>query len=329
MIKEASLAALTVAAATLIMPTPETGDSVAAVSMSSGTRSASSASSLPDSCFTATDDTIEALNDRTDADIADGVKGTQWVTPSSVTDVSEFNRTFRRDNLRLHTLGNTSSNISGADSATSTTCKYTRWYQSSADNKIQAFRLFEGEVSRLPNNISARVEAATTMSGWDGSPPANKRFFWKGRYQIANAAHASLFQLKQASHNDWAVMLRLDPESNIYILPRNGRPTLVGNARGKKFNLRVEDERIGMTTRSAWRMTVELDGQSPVTVAGEPDFSNEPTKSMQFRWGMYQDGGRITMSGGEIQSSFGKENKEPAKNGRVRVAGATWGQVDI
>ncbi len=278
------------------------------------------AKALPSSCYIASDYVVgqSPYSGFTAAQFANGLKGTAWVTPSTVTDQAEFNQTFGTSNLRFHALGGTSF-------AQTSACNHSRWYDISNDNKVQAFRLFEGETSEIAgtSNISARIEAFTKITGWDGIPDANTRYFWKGRYQIANASQGALFQLKQNSSNDWAVMLRMDASSNIYILPRGANPVLVGNAQGKKFNLRVEEERRGTTNTVDWRMTVELDGQSAVTRTGTRNFSNAPTSDMQFRWGVYQDGATVTASG----ATFG--NKQPAKYARVRVAGARWGKVAL
>lgn len=284
------------------------------------------AGALASSCFTASDPAVTSTTYRnyTDTQFANGIKGTAWSTPSSVTDQTEFNVTFNTSNLRFHTLGNSSV-------AASKTCDHTRWYQTSSDNKIQAFRLFEGETaegSGAASNISPRVEAFTQISGWDGIPDVGQKYFWKGRFQISNSQQASLFQLKQASGNDWAVMLRMDASGNVYIRPRTGTTVNVGNVIGKKFNLRVEEARRGSTFMVDWAMTVQIDGATAVTVRGTRDFSNEPTKIMQFRWGVYQDGTTLsTNSNGSVSASTG--NKLPAKFARVRVAGARWGKAPI
>lgn len=289
------------------------------------------ADALASTCFTASDPSTTSTTYRnyTDTQFANGIKGTSWVTPSSVTDQQEFNVTFNTSNLRFHTLGNSSVDQNK-------TCNYTRWYQTSTDNKIQAFRLFEGETAEGPNaanNISARVEAFTKLSGWIGVPKLNTRYFWRGRFQISNSAQASLFQLKQNSGNDWAVMLRMDDNFNVYIRPRdsnnnNNRTVKVGNVQGKKFNLRVEERRRGTTNLVDWKMSVQIDGQSPVTREGTRDFSNATTSEMQFRWGVYQDGTTLReVSPGNIDATV--SNKLPAKNARVRVAGAKWGQQGV
>jgi len=291
---------------------------VAAILLMPGTEQPAKA--LPSSCYLAADYVVgqSPYDGFTAAQFASGLKGTAWVTPTSVTDQAEFNQTFGTSNLRFHALGGTSFDHTNA-------CNHSRWYDISNNNKVQGFRLFEGETSKIAgtSNISARIEAFTKITGWDGIPDVNTRYFWKGRYQIANPAQAALFQLKQNSSNDWAVMLRMDASANIYILPRGGTPVLAGNAQGKKFNLRVEEERRGTTTIVDWRMTVEIDGQSPVTHTGARDFSNAPTKVMQFRWGLYEDGATVTSS----SATFG--NKQPAKYARVRVAGARWGKVAL
>lgn len=284
------------------------------------------AEALASTCFTSSDPAASSSTYQrySDTQFANGIKGTNWVTPSSVTDQTEFNTTFATSNLRFHTLGNTS-----VDAAK--TCDHTRWYQTSSDNKIQAFRLFEGETAEGPSatsNISARVEAFTKILGWDGIPDTNTRYFWKGRFQIANAAQASLFQLKQNSGNDWAAMLRMDDDFNVYIRPRTGTTVKVGSVKGKKFNLRVEEVRSGSTFTVDWSMSVEVDGELPVTVSGTRNFSNAPTNDMQFRWGVYQDGTTLTPSGTNGATAR-TGNKLPAKFARVRVAGARWGKAPV
>lgn len=121
-------------------------------------------------------------------------------------------------------------------------------------------------------------------------------------------------------------MLRMDENFNVYIRPRNGTTVNVGSVKGKKFNLRVEEVRRGSTFTVDWKMTVEVDGQLPVSVSGTRNFSNAPTNDMQFRWGVYQDGTTLTPSGTNGATAR-TGNKQPAKFARVRVAGARWGKT--
>ncbi|MFN3165794.1 MAG: PEP-CTERM sorting domain-containing protein [Phycisphaeraceae bacterium] len=210
------------------------------------------------------------------------------------------------NNLRIHTLGNSSVQPGQFDN-------WSRWYQE--DGNTQVFRLFEGEENvRNSRAAAARIEAFDVGNKWQESD--GQWFKWEATYTIIKPLNSSIFQAKNPI-NDWSVQLNMTANGDVRMNRRVGEDiTMATNMVGVPFHVAVYDN--GLDYRVYFNDVFQGDGQWA-----------RPEGDTNFRWGMYM-GANIPANDGMLFVTGAKTTANaslptpPTEPGVVLAGWDTW-----
>ncbi|MAT71534.1 MAG: hypothetical protein CMJ58_18660 [Planctomycetaceae bacterium] len=217
-------------------------------------------------------------------DITNGYSGTLIDVNNEVVEGGLYGALDTEDNLRLHTLANSSISESNFD-------QWSRWYQ--RDGATQIFRLFPGEENvRNDRPLAARVEAFDANTGWNVAD--GEWHDWVARYTIIKPINAAIFQAKDNDDDAWSVHLNMDSDGRVSVTHRRplpGQPkteTLVDNAIGQPFDVRVRDNGLDYE--------VYFGNQTQPFASGQYVRNDEPgdNSDTRFRWGIYVGAQEVT-----------------------------------
>ncbi|WP_146450369.1 hypothetical protein [Bythopirellula polymerisocia] len=181
------------------------------------------------------------------------------------------------DNLRLHTLANSSLPESDFDN-------WSRWYQT--DGATQIFRLFPGEENvRNSRPLAARVESFDANTGWNVA--GGEWHEWVARYTIIKPINAAIFQAKDVDDEAWSMQLNMESSGRVKVqhrTPAPGQPkfeTLIDNAVGQPFDIRIRDNGL--------EYEVYFGAQDQPFTTGQYVRNQQPGDNSltRFRWGIY------------------------------------------
>lgn len=210
-------------------------------------------------------------------DITNGYSGTVIDVNNALVEGGLYGSLGIEDNLRLHTLANSSISQSNFDN-------WSRWYQT--DGATQIFRLFPGEENvRNSRPLAARVEAFDANTGWNVGD--GEWHDWVARYTIVKPINAAIFQAKDQDDEAWSVHLNMNQDGRVSVTHRRplpGQPkteTLVENAIGQPFDVRVRDNGLDYE--------VYFGDQTQPFTTGQYVRNADPgdNSDTRFRWGIY------------------------------------------
>ena len=219
--------------------------------------------------------------------ISNGYTGTQIDVNNAEVEGGIYEAYAIQSPLRLHTLANSSVPQQHFD-------RWTRWYQT--DGATQIFRLFPGEENvRNDRAFAARIEAFDAVTGWNVNDGVWHD--WVGRFTIVKPIEAAIFQVKDVDADDWAVHLKMSPDGRVFVVHRrpilgqNKSETLLDNAIGQPFDIRVRDNGLDYE--------VYLGNMPQPFTSGRYVRNDEldDNSDTRFRWGMYAEDSEITNEG--------------------------------
>ncbi len=254
--------------------------------------------------------------------ISNGYAGTAIDVNNATVEGGLFGAFGIQDDLRLHTLANSSIPQRDFDN-------WSRWYQT--DGATQIFRLFPGEENvRNDRPLAARVEAFDTNTQWNVA--GGEWHEWVGRYTIVKPINAAIFQVKDVDDEAWSVQLNMESGGRVKVQHRQplpGQPkteTLIENAIGQPFDIRIRD--------NGWDYEVYFGDQSQPFAAGRYERNTAPGDNSLtgFRWGIYV-GAKEVLSEAMIFVSHASVDPDidfplpPGDQGDLIAGWETWSEV--
>jgi hypothetical protein len=178
-----------------------------------------------------------------------------------------------QNDIAIHTLGNET--VPRADFP-----KWSRWYQE--DVNTQIFRLFKDEINvRNTTWYKPRIEAELKDHTTGSTVNNNAEWAeWSGTYTIVKPVNAEIFQIWGSP--DVVLMLHMKSSGEIQYNPRDGSGfrTMVANATGGSFNVRVRDYG---NRYEVYLNDVFFAGRNYTRTSG----------GGHFRWGIYHSGAAV------------------------------------